>query len=231
MRFHLKYLAIGLVAIGFSSAMAGSYEDFFAALKQDRPEVVRALLERGFEPNTPTADGLDALYVALRDGSLKSAQVLIDWPKTNIDTRTPKDETPLMMACLKGRTAIARELVERGADVNKTGWTPLHYAATGGHIEIMQMLLDRSAYIDAESPNGTTPLMMAAMYGTPEAAAFLLEAGADPTLKNQLGLAAADFANRAGRGDLAQSLAQAAQAFARRYPRATPSSPSGGNGR
>jgi ankyrin repeat protein len=81
----------------------------------------------------------------------------------------------------------------------------------------MQMLLDRSAYIDAESPNGTTPLMMAAMYGTPEAARFLLEAGADPTLKNQLRLTAADFANRAGRPDLGRELAQAARAFEQRY--------------
>ena len=218
MRVYLKYVAIGLVAIGFSSANAGSYEDFFAALKADRPDVVRELLERGFEPNTPTADGLDALYVALRDGSLKSAQVLIDWPKTNVDTRTPKDETPLMIACLRGRAEIARELVDRGADVNKTGWTPLHYAATGGHIEIMQMLLDHSAYIDAESPNRTTPLMMAAMYGTPQAAKFLLDAGADPTLRNQLGLTAEDFATRAGRKDLAGVLREAAQAFAKRYP-------------
>jgi ankyrin repeat protein len=216
-RIYFKCLAICIVVIGFSSAIAGSYEDFFAALKRDEPQVVRSLLERGFEPNTPTPDGLDALYVALRDGSLKSAQVLIEWPKTHLDTRTPKDETPLMMACLRGHTAIARELMDRGADVNKTGWTPLHYAATGGHVEIMQMLLDRSAYIDAESPNGTTPLMMAAMYGTPEAARFLLEAGADPTLENQLRLTAADFANRAGRPDLGRELAHAARAFEQRY--------------
>ncbi|HEY8049949.1 MAG TPA: ankyrin repeat domain-containing protein [Ramlibacter sp.] len=187
------------------------------ALKQDRPEVVRNLLERGFDPNTPTADGLDALYVALRDGSLKSAQVLIAWPKTNVDTRSPKDETPLMIACLRGQSEIARELLARGADVNKTGWTPLHYAATGGHVDLMQLLLDDSAYIDAASPNGTTPLMMAAKYGTEQAAQFLLDAGADPTLKNQLGMSAADFANSAGRQELAQRLVKAADAFAKRY--------------
>ena len=60
-------------------------------------------------------------------------------------------------------------------------------------------------------------LMMAAMYGTPEATRFLLEAGADPTLKNQLRLTAADFANRAGRPELGGELAQAARAFERRY--------------
>jgi ankyrin repeat protein len=60
-------------------------------------------------------------------------------------------------------------------------------------------LLDHSAYIDAESPNGTTPLMMAAMYGSPEAVKHLIQAGADLTIKNQLGLTALDFAIRGQR--------------------------------
>ena len=58
----------------------------------------------------------------------------------------------------------------------------------------MSFLLDHSAYIDAESPNGTTPLMMAARYGSPEAVKLLIQEGADPTLFNQLGLTAKDFA-------------------------------------
>ena len=41
--------------------------------------------------------------------------------------------------------------------------------------------------------------MMAAHYGTPAAVKLLLEAGADPTLKNQLGLTAIDFADRGDR--------------------------------
>jgi hypothetical protein len=28
--------------------------------------------------------------------------VLIDWPKTKVEWRSPKDESPLMMAALKG---------------------------------------------------------------------------------------------------------------------------------
>jgi ankyrin repeat protein len=215
-RFYFKFLIISFVAIAFSIAKAGAFEDFFRALKQDRPDVVKELLQRGFEPNAPDPQGLDALFVALRDGSLKSAQVLIDWPKTNVDVRNPSDETPLMMACLKGQAEIARKLIARGADVNKTGWTPLHYAATSGQIEIMQLLLDENAYIDAASPNGTTPLMMAARYGSDKAVRLLLDAGADPTLRNQLRMTAADFANSVSRRDLAASLMQAEQAFGRR---------------
>ncbi|NCN96707.1 MAG: ankyrin repeat domain-containing protein [Rhodoferax sp.] len=66
-------------------------------------------------------------------------------------------------------------------------------------MEVIQLLLDENAYIDAASPNGTTPLMMAAHYGSESALKLLLEAGADPLLKNDQGLTAFDFANSASR--------------------------------
>ncbi len=104
-----------------------------------------------------------------------------------------------MMAALTGQIDLAEQLVARGADVNKTGWTPLHYAASGGMLAVISLLLENYAYIDATSPNGTTPLMMAAHYGSTEAVQLLLDEGADPTLKNQLKLSAADFAEQSGR--------------------------------
>ena len=209
MRKYLRYLIYLVVAIGFSSSKAGAYDDFFIALKQDNPAVISSLLSRGFDPNTLSPEKLPGLYVALRDASLKSADVLIAWPKTNVESRTDKDESPLMIAALQGYLDLVKKLIDRNADVNKTGWTPLHYAATKGHLQIIDLLLEHHAYIDAESPNGTTPLMMAAHYGTPEAVKLLLDRGADPTLKNQLGLTAIDFAHRASRKDAAEMLSVA----------------------
>jgi len=69
---------------------------------------------------------------------------------------------------------------------------------------VINLLLEENAYIDAASPNGSTPLMMAARYGTPEAVKLLLEAGADPSLVNSLGLSALDFAKQGERPDSAQ---------------------------
>jgi uncharacterized protein len=207
MRNYLKYLIYLVAAIVFSSAHAGSYEDFFVAIKQDDARTINALLNRGFDPETPDPQGLTGLFLALREGSLKAAQALVDWPKTKAETRTANDESPLMMAALKGHLDIARKLIARDADVNKTGWAPLHYAATGGHLAMIELLLEHHAYIDAESPNGTTPLMMAAHYGSPAAVKLLLEAGADAGLKNQLGLSAIDFAQRANRRDAAELIA------------------------
>ncbi|MBP9640277.1 MAG: ankyrin repeat domain-containing protein, partial [Acidovorax sp.] len=80
---------------------------------------------------------------------------------------------------------------------------------TPEHTRILALLLENHAYIDAASPNGSTPLMMAAQYGTREALQLLLEEGADPALKNQLGLTATDFALRVDRREAADAIAAA----------------------
>ena len=133
----------------------------------------------------------------------------MDWPKTDVNKLNAQGESVLMLASLKGQPAFVSKLIKKGADVNKPGWTPLHYAASGGYASVIAMLLENSAYIDAESPNGTTPLMMAAMYGSEESVNLLLQEGADPKLKNQQGLTALDFAQRGKRPDAIQAIAAA----------------------
>jgi ankyrin repeat protein len=116
-----------------------------------------------------------------------------------VEVRNAVDESPLMLAALKGELKLCALLIKKGADVNKPGWAPLHYAATNGHVDVIRLLLEENAYIDAASPNGTTPLMMAARYGSEAALKELLQAGADPALKNDQGLTAFDFAEQASR--------------------------------
>ncbi|MDP4612308.1 MAG: ankyrin repeat domain-containing protein [Limnohabitans sp.] len=192
-----------IVFIGFYLfsfwATAGSYEDFFKAVQFDNVRVVQGLLQRGFDPNTVNPDGVPALMLAVREPSLKVAELLAAHPDTKTEVRNSNDESVLMLAAIKGYLELVQKLVDNDADVNKTGWTALHYAASGGHVPVIAHLLEHSAYIDAESHNGTTPLMMAAMYGSPEAVKHLIQAGADLTIKNQLGLTALDFAVRGQR--------------------------------
>lgn len=205
--YSFKNLIYIIVLYSYSVCHAGSFEDFFSAVKQDDASTIVSLLNRGFDVNTLNPAGEPGLVLAIREPSLKVAAVLINWPTTKIEVRTAKDESPLMLAALKGLAGFCQQLIDKGADVNKPGWTPLHYAATNGHLEIMTLLLDKYAYIDAASPNGTTPLMMAAHYGTPAAVKLLLEAGADPLLKNEQGLSAIDFAQKANRSDSAGLIA------------------------
>lgn len=204
---HLKYAVYCFVLIGFSLSSAGSYDDFFVAIKQDDATTVEALLRRGFDPNTRSPNHEHGLALAIREPSPKVAAVLLAAPQIDPEARNLNDESLLMLASLKGLLWLCEQLIAKGADVNKPGWTPLHYAATHGHAAVMNLLLDHHAYIDAASPNGSTPLMMAALYGTPGAVKLLLEAGADPMLKNDQGLNAIDFANRGQRTESAELIA------------------------
>jgi len=129
-----------------------------------------------------------------------------------IDIRNHAGETPLMMAALKAEVDAANALVAHGAAVQKDGWSPLHYAATGGSAAIVRLLLSKGATLEARSPNGSTPLMMAARYGNEEAVDALLAAGADRTTKNDLGMDASAFAASAGRDRLAERLKPGAAA-------------------
>lgn len=205
----LATLALGLAAPGI---WAGAYEDFFVAILRDDDAAIAALLRRGFDPNTRDPKGQVGLAIALQNGSSKAFAALLASSQVNVEARNAQDESPLMMAALKGNLEAVKALLARDADVNKTGWAPLHYAASAGsrqHVAIIALLLENHAYIDATSPNGTTPLMMAAQYGSNEAVQLLLDEGADPTLKNQLGLTAADFALRVSRTESADKIAAA----------------------
>ncbi len=206
-----KFSYLLVFALASCVTSAGTYDDFFRAVRADNASGVRSLIERGFDPNTRDEKNQTGLLIALREPSPKVIQALLESPKTDVEARNAQDESPLMLAAIKGQQDVVVKLLARDADVNKTGWAPLHYAATGGQIAIIKLLLDKYAFIDAQSPNGSTPLMMAAMYGSTDSVKLLLDEGADPLMKNEQGLTAVDFARRANRGDAASLIAAAAQ--------------------
>ncbi|HYE70456.1 MAG TPA: ankyrin repeat domain-containing protein [Aquabacterium sp.] len=203
-------VALGVALATTVPAQAGAYEDFFKAVKLDDAAVVEQLMRRGFDPNSVDEAGQGALFLAMREGSFKVAATLLKAPGLKIDQANDAGETALMMAALRGHEEWLPQLVAQGARIEREGWTPLHYAATGPEPATVAWLLERGARVDPRSPNGTTPLMMAARYGSEESVDLLLRRGADPKLRNQLNLSAADFARVAGRESLAQRLAAAA---------------------
>lgn len=216
-RSALTWLGLGALAV-VAPARAGAYDDFLRAIGRDDASTVASLLRRGFDPNARDPKGQPALILALHEDARQVAAVLIAAKGLKVEERNAKDESALMMAALRGNLPAARALIARDADVNKTGWAPLHYAAsctTADAPAMVALLLEHHAYIDAASPNGTTPLMMAVRYGTADTARLLVNEGADPTLKNQLGLSAVDFAMRADRQDMVQLVADAVR---RRQP-------------
>lgn len=191
-----------------SPAYSGAYDDFFIAVKNDNAAVVARLLARGLIPNLVEPErGDTGLILALREDSMEAFKVLLASQDIDIEARAMNGDNALMVAAWKNNKPAVVALLEKGAEVNKPGWTPLHYAAAIGANDIVQLLLDRSAYIDAESPNGTTPLMMAARGGHIHTVKLLHDNGADATLKNAVGMSAIDFAMQGKHADIAEGLA------------------------
>lgn len=206
MRSSFKYLAYLIVAITVSSASAGAYDDFFRALTRDDVAWLRSLLQQGVDPNSRDPKGYPALSLALRRESPGAFALLLAHPDTDVNARNNAGESPLMLAAIAGDLDSSQRLLARGARIDGPGWTPLHYAASGPSTQLVELLLSHGAVLEAEAPNGSTALMLAAQTGPESTVDLLLHRGADPKRRNQRGLQAVDFARTGGRDWLADRL-------------------------
>lgn len=190
-----------------TAALADAFNEYFRAVKLDNESKVQELLRRGLDPNLIEEERHETgLILALREGSMKVFWLLMKTPNIDLEARARNGDTALMIAAFKNNKPAVEALLAKNVEVNRPGWTPLHYAAAAGANEIIQMLLDKFAYIDAESPNKTTPIMMAAWEGHIWTVKLLLDEGADATLKNERGMTAIDFAEAGGHTDIVQGL-------------------------
>lgn len=200
-----RYFIYLFLVIGFSVVRADVSVDLFRAVMRDDARAVSSLLAEGADPNL-REKGQTALYVALRAESYQAAAVLAAHPRLDVDAANDVGETALMMAALRGRADLCKQLMERGAAINREGWTPLHYAASGGGEKVTALLLASGAKIEARAPNGATALMMAVRFDTEATVDLLLARGASITARSNIGLTAADYAEQVGRAYLVKRL-------------------------
>jgi ankyrin repeat protein len=180
-----------------------------ASINGSGPMIDR-LLKAGADPNEVSTEGETALMTAARTGSVGAAKVLLD-AGAKVDAKeTWQGQTALMWAVAQKHPDMVQELIARGADVNarsatkiwerqntaepREKWmplgsqTPLMFAAREGCAVCVPLLVKGGAQVDARDiDDELTPLIMALLNGKYDAAAALIEAGADVNLSDRLG--------------------------------------------
>lgn len=192
MRVLGKFARTLLVALGLcASAAWAALPDpvtFNWAVESGNISKVRAWLDEGLNPEFQARPIGTGLMIAAWYGNIDMMSLFIE-RGADVRSVNQNGEQALQMAAWQGKTEAVKWLLDHGAPLNREGknWGPLHYAVFNGHTELAQYLIERGAEVNATSPNGSTPLMMAAREGREELTKVLMESGADPRSKNDWG--------------------------------------------
>ena len=107
---------------------------------------------------------------------IKDLAQFMDCDEVGVHTRGFQGETPLKIAVVRDDVRIVTDLLEAGADPNLPGeddCTPLHHAASHGHLEIIGLLLSHGASTSPVDIFGHTPADIARILNYKESYALL----------------------------------------------------------
>ncbi|XP_063572927.1 ankyrin repeat domain-containing protein 29 isoform X2 [Pongo abelii] len=164
---------------------SGTTALFFAA-QQGHNDVVRFLFGFGASTEFRTKDGATALFLAAQGGYLNVIRLLL---ASGAKVNQPRQDgtAPLWIASQMGHSEVVRVMLLRGADrdaARNDGTTALLKAANKGYNDVIEELLKFSPTLGILK-NGTSALHAAVLSGNIKTVALLLEAGADPSLRNK----------------------------------------------
>lgn len=148
-------LAAAVLALALAAGEAraqlnlfGSYYENVARAATDNDAAhVSQLVTSGKSPNDVDDNGRPALNIAVINGNLQIAAILIK-AKARLDVRDRLGNTPLHIAAERDEIEMAKLLADVGAPVdgeNKNGMTPLMVAASRGYLDMVQALLAKGA--------------------------------------------------------------------------------------
>jgi ankyrin repeat protein len=122
----------------------------------------------------------------------------------NLAKKDKDGHVPLTAAAVAGDASAVRRLLEAGADANargQSGYTALAHAARQGHLEVVELLIEHGARVDARY-SGTTALIRAAEGGHLDCVRALVAAGADISFTNKAGNTAVGRAYASNRPEM-----------------------------
>lgn len=153
------------------------------------------------------------LFEACAGGQLNIVRTFLDQTPELLHSRSTDGWTPLHLAAFFGHPELARYLLDREAPVdarstNAMKNTALHAAAAGAKIELVKLLLEAGANVNATQEGGWTALHAAAQSGNREMVELLVAAGADLKLRAANNQAPLDLAMLGGHAAIVDLLEQ-----------------------
>jgi ankyrin repeat protein len=170
-----------------------------AALRADAA-MLRTLIDAGATVDLALPQGETALMLASRTSGVEAVKLLIEKGANVNVVEQWQGQTPLMYAAAANRGAVAAELIKAGADVNArafindlperkpavryfveiplAGFTAVMFAARSGAVDAIKALVDGQVDLNAKTPEGFSPLVIALDNLHFDAAKVLVEAGA-----------------------------------------------------
>lgn len=185
--------------------------EFFRSIQAGQNRKVELFLKAGINVRAkdpePSTDGWQPIHLAAHIGNLEIVQSLLQHG-AQIDEPAPGRRVGLTPLLLTNNSALAKYLIERGADVKRagphSGFTALHRAAASGDVELIELLLKKGAPVNVASTIRRVPLETALMARHTAAAALLLERGAD--ISGERGASALALAARYGHTKIVSKL-------------------------
>ena len=152
------------------------------------------------------SDSVVKVYQAARDGTADLNDILsrlrTDKRKTALETKTKDGDlitTPLIIAARNGNLDSVNILLTYKAHIEARGTlkftndevidgcTPLWAAALAGHLDVVELFIERNAEVDSRTLTGSTPLRVAAYDGRLDIVSCLVEHGADVNGRDNFG--------------------------------------------
>ena len=193
-----------LLAAGAGVSTANRYgvQPISLAAENGDAGILEALLAAGADPNAALPGGETVLMTAARTGDAEAVRVLLVRGADPNLRDGFRGQTALMWAAARNNAGAVHALAELGADVRAktgtvaraplgnrlfyapppTGFTALLFAARGGHVEAVRVLLAAGADVDDTLSDGQSALVVAVANANWELAGYLLDRGADPNL-------------------------------------------------